>query len=181
MEVEFQMNRADYFEFYKIYFKNLFQKRIPLVSFLLFFFITGVCNGHFSWLNCALATIGYVVLVAVGTYFIPLLIARIRINRLLSKEKAYTEKTRFVVTEEGLRSETENLSFLRKWESIKSADSNKKFIYIRLIDKKILIIPKRYFHSDVETINFLGLIKSYNKKINWNYKTNMVPARKPPL
>jgi len=162
MEVEFQATNKDYIDFYKLFFEDQFRKKSSRIFIFLIVIVFIECIYDFNLLRCLLVTAGYIILVGL-LYYIPYIRAKIKITRLLAKDEAYTSKGKLIITDEGLASEREDKSNLRNWQSIKFAYSNSKFICITLVDKKIIIIPKRFFTSEIEAINFLGLAQA---KIN---------------
>ena len=178
MEIEFQISKEEHIDFYKLRLIELFQKRIVVISVFSFFVLWSLCSDHFTWTKCVLTIIVYIILVAATVYYVPLWIATVKFNKLISKHTILIEKKKYSITDEGLKGEGENYSVIKNWESIKSLGSNKRFIYIISIDKKVLVIPKRAFPTEVEAINFLGLIQSRNQKNTLTY-TGFAPVQKP--
>jgi len=179
MEVEYEITKTIYNEFYKISIKEKIQKRIVLISILFFFVVSVICSDHLTLLRCILTVIGYFIFIATLSYYLPLWIIMQKLNKLLLKGKLFLGKSKITITDEGLMND-DNPHSVRIWESIKAANSNEKFIYVTLIDKKILIIPKKYFANELEAINFLGLIQTKNKKQGVPYQTSYIPEKNPP-
>lgn len=179
MEIEFQNTKQDYIDFYKLQLKNALFKKLWVFVLCAFFIVGSIYNEHLGSLKFVLNIIVYGIALVCIIYFLPLLIVVLRINRLISKEGAYINKRKFIITDEGLKSEGATHTSLRNWDSIDSAGANERFIFIKLADKKNLIIPKYVFISDVEATNFLRLIQKYSRKINLNFDINYTPVEKP--
>jgi hypothetical protein len=160
MQIEIQNTKQDYIDFYKAYLKTRFQKGIIITCILLFFVISAFYGDHFSWSRVVFSIIGYGIFIAILSYYLPLFIYVIKLNKLIAHENGYLQKRIYTITDDGLRSEGENNYSLRNWESIKSAEYGNKFIHIKTADKRSLIIPERFFTSQVDAVNFLGSIQS---------------------
>jgi hypothetical protein len=181
MEIEFQNSKEDYIEFYKLQLKNSIQKKLAFLVIISFLIIGEIVGKNFEWRTSIVEIIAYSVFLACVVYLIPVFIITIRINNLLAKDNAYLEKRKFIITDEGLISEKQNHTILRNWETIASVDSNEKFIYLKLVDKKTLIIPKRFFLSDTQAINFIGQIRNKINKTYWEHtSTDDHYIEKPP-
>lgn len=160
MEIEYQLSKKDYLDATRLYLKYLLQKRpwvFILFSLLFIFALTGQTKEWWRFLSAIIIS---PILAFVLLYLIPLFISVIRLNSALKKDESGLEKKRLTVTDEGLLIESENRTQLWKWESIVSAQSNDKFIFLVLADKKYLPFPKRAFPSESDAINFLGLIQN---------------------
>jgi len=160
MEIEYQLSKKDYFIAGKLYLRDLLQKRPWGFILLVVFFIIALSGNTKELWRFLFSIIVSPVIVFVILYLIPLLISLIRLNKAFAKDKSGLEKKRLAITDEGLLIESESKTQIRKWESIVSAQSTGKFIYLILADKKYIPIPKSAFPSESEAINFLGLIQS---------------------
>lgn len=180
MRVELQNTKQDYIESFKIQLRNNFQRRIVALTILLFCVVAVVCGDHFTWIKCILAIVAYAIFVLAVMYFIPLCKATNNLRKLILKEGGFIGKRQIVITDEGLLSEGQDYSLLRNWQSIKAIDINQKYIYIGLIDKTYLIIPKRFFPTDIEAANFMALISSKTQLTNKFYTLSKTSTPKPP-
>lgn len=166
MEIEFQNSRQDYTNFFKAYLRDDMKKK-RVVLFILFFLFVVILNSNgFNWVNLLTTALLCTILIAVAYYFIPLLIQIVRLNKLIAKESGYLEKKKYIITEDGLTSKDSSTETTRNWPSIKSAAINKAGVYIKLIDRKFLLIGKSNFHSDVDAFNFLALLQQHISKAN---------------
>ncbi len=174
MELEFQLSKKDYVEASKFYLKDMLQKRSWVFILLIIILIIRLSGETFIWWRFLIALIISLAIVIVIFYFIPLFIVFIRLNKALAKDKSGLEKKRLTVTDEGLLIESESKSQVRKWESIVSAQSNDKFIYLILADKKMVGFPQRTFSNESEAINCLGLIQSQIIRIRGSSNVHII-------
>jgi len=159
MEVEFQNNREDLIDFYKIQLVDIF-KRSYLSIIICLGVITVICLGNpFKWALFLISISAYSFIIA-SFYLIMFCKGLRRLNKEMSDEKAYSEKRKVIIDEYGLTTIGSEKNITRNWDSIVSINSNKRFIYIRLIDKKVLVLAKKWFSSDIEMANFMGAIRS---------------------
>jgi len=159
MEVEFQNSKEDFIDFYKIQLVDTF-KRSYLSIIIFLGVIIVICLGTpFKWALCLISILAYSFIIA-SFYLIMLWKVVRRLNKEISDEKAYSEKRKVIIDEYGLTTIGSEKNITRNWDSIVSINSNKKFIYIRLIDKKVLVLAKKWFSSDIEMANFMGAISS---------------------
>lgn len=175
MNIEFQNTENDYKNFYKLHFKNELRKKIILVIFLPLFigFACSDSQGQtFEWARFFLALVVSVLLMLLIFYYIPYWFYWNKIKKLIVKNTACLKKKRLTIIEEGLQIETASDSSILNWESIISCKSNEFFIYLLLADKKIYLIPKRAFASNIDAINFLGIIQSRMMKIRESIETS---------
>lgn len=160
MGIEYQLSKKDYIKFSKLYMRDVLQKRRIVFILLIIFFIFALSGDTFVWWRFLLALIISPFFVLSLSYFIPFLISLIRINKAFSKGVIGSEEKKLNIIEKGLLIESEFKTTLRTWESIVSIQSNDKFLYLILADKKAVPIPKSAFESESEVVNFLGLIQS---------------------
>ena len=180
MEIEYQYTKEDFIEFYKIYYLSSSRKRIWAVLCLTFFAIAYFGKEPFELKRFLVGTTVSVTVILAAYYFIPLLISLIRLNKALAKEKSFSEKRKLTVVEEGLLVESENGVTTRNWESIVSTGAVGEFIFLTLVDKRMLIFRKSYFQSDAEATNFLGLVQSKISQISRPFKYPLPNTNKKP-
>ncbi|MDB5005050.1 MAG: hypothetical protein JWQ34_3275 [Mucilaginibacter sp.] len=160
MEVEFQITKEDYIDFYKTQLKENFQKRIPLVAVILFFATSALYKDHFDWVKTIIVVVSYSLLLLVLFYLLPLFIFNNKLRKLIATDPGYSEPKKWIIEEDGLRSEGVLTTAVRNWESFAKAKVNRKYISLTLIDKRFLMVPKSSFASDTEATNFFGLIQA---------------------
>lgn len=186
MEVEFQVSKEDYIDYYKTHLKENFQKRIPIVAVLLFFVIASPNAEHFDLEKTVLFLLGYGLLLSTLFYFLPFLLFNNQLKKLIAADPGYSELRKWTIQEEGLKSEGTSSTSIRNWESLIKAQANKKYISITLVDKRFLMVPKSSFTSDAEATNFLGLIQTKIFKaqglsnLTFNKSTGFYKKEKPP-
>lgn len=160
MEVEFQVSKEDYVDFFKTQLKENFQKRIPLVAVILFFAVGSVSTSNFDLLTIVIVIIGYTILLSLLFYFLPFLIFSKQLKKLIATDPGYSERRKWTIQDDGLKSEGESTTSIRNWESIIKVNANRKYISLTLVDKRFMMVPKSSFGSDTEATNFLGLIQN---------------------
>lgn len=160
MEIEFQTSKEDYITFCKTQLKERLQKLIPIIVIALFFCVAAVSNKNSNLFIIALAVIGYFLLTYFLFYFIPLFVFKRKLSALMQKEPGYSEKKKWIIEKDGIRSESPSTNFLRKWESFALIKSNDEYISLILADNRFLLLPISSFASDAEVTNFLGTIQS---------------------
>jgi hypothetical protein len=145
MEIEFQTTKNDYRSFYKYYYRNKLQKNI--ISVILIALVVGyVFTGQpFQFSKFIYGTIISTFLIIGIVFLAPYLISLNSVYRLLLKNAKYLEKKKLTITDSGLYFETTMENGNWKWECIVEFDSNIKFIYLFLADKKLCLIPKSAF------------------------------------
>jgi len=171
MEIEFQHTKKDYTDYYRNHFKNFFQKRIVfvVVAPLLIGFTFG--EHPFVWWNFFFFFFSALLILLGLVFYIPYLNVIRRLNKEILEEKGALEKKRIITTEDGLIIESESKTTIWKWENIHSYNSNKHSIIVILADKKIFLLPKRYFQSDNDVLDFMGVIQNGIIKVRGGLKT----------
>jgi hypothetical protein len=160
MELDYQTTKKDCIDFNKLYCRENLQKRLWAVFVIIV--AAGMIFGSkpFQLPGFLIGTSLTAAVVFGFYYFIPLYRANLALNKVLSKERPGFEKTKLTIIDEGLLIESENKTTTWNWESIASVHSNDLFVYIFLADKRYMLFPKRYFPSENDVTNFMGLIQS---------------------
>ena len=180
MEIEFQLSKKAYFESAKLHLQNSLQKRSWIFILLIIFAFFPLSGDTFIWWRFLTALVAAPMIVLLVFYGIPLIILLFRVNKALQKDSSGLEEKRITITEEGLSIASASKTTVRKWESIVSAYSNEKFIYIALADKRYVPFPKSSFVSDNEAVNFLGTIQSRIFQFRGVNSVTMYPGTKKP-
>lgn len=159
MEIEFQTTKTDYKSFYRYYYRNKLQKNI--VSVILIALVIGyVFTGQpFQFSKFIYGTIISTFLLTGIVFLAPYLISLNSVYKLVSKNSKYLEKKKLTIADGGLYFEAKTENGTWKWESIVEFDSNIKFIYFFLADKKLCLIPKSAFLSDNEATEFIRVFQ----------------------
>jgi hypothetical protein len=159
MEIEFQNTKTDYVSYNKAYFITQLKKRIArliIVSLLIAFIIGGQPFKVPTFLIIFFITFAVLFLIL----YIPYLIDVKKFNKLISKNNGYLEKTKLTTTETGIILQSIRKTTELNWQSINSVSSIGKYIQIELADKKMLLVPKHFFTSENEVVNFLGIVQT---------------------
>lgn len=160
MTLEYQCSIEDYKNFVKDYFKTRFKKTIILIIIIAYLIGDASAGTPFNWIKfiCLTALSGFLLMVIM--FVIPYFISLRRINKQISQNPQSLEKRKLTITEEGLMFEYPEETLLRKWESFLFAKSGNDFLEIKLVDKTVLLIPKKAFASHADLTNFLGLVQN---------------------
>ncbi len=177
MEVESQDSVSIYIDFYKSQLKTRLTKLIPLWVILSFFLLSDTFD-KFTWGKLGTLTFVIILFVAI-VYYLPLLIFSIKLNKRFANDKVLLRKRKLIIKDEGLEQVRGEQILLRNWNTIRSANTNVRYIYIKLIDKKTILIPKKDFPTDADAINFLGEVQSHIRKTNPNYFPELAGISKP--
>jgi len=164
MQIEFQNKPKDYIDFFRYrLLKKLKKEILPIIIFSI---IVGIAAGGGSWLNWNRLIAVLLIpttwsIIYLFRYFAP-------INAVKSADigGSYTGYKTISTTEEGLtlnHKETKIVTEI-KWKDLFSFIVVGKMIYLELVTKKVIIIPKDCFVSDEELARFLNLVKSHDIK-----------------
>jgi hypothetical protein len=177
MEIESQNSKQDYINFYKAYLRDYLKKKRIVLVIIFLVFVAFLNSNGFSWTNLLISMLLSALLIAAAYYFIPLLIRIVLLNRLIAKESGYLERRKYIITDDGLISKDSSTETKRNWESIPFASINDAGVYIKLIDRKFLLIGKNNFQSDADALNFLGLLQQHISKAN-SYQNFLIKGSK---
>jgi Type II secretion system (T2SS), protein G len=93
-------------------------------------------------------------------FWLPYIITIIKLNRSIAKDPLYLEKHKLSTTETGITIESASKTSHRTWPNIHSFGAEGKIINITLADKRVYLLPKRFFASDDQVLDFLGIIQA---------------------
>lgn len=160
MEIEYQNTKADYLNFCKAYFATRLKKGI--IGLIILALLIAFNAGGQSFKGQTFFIVFFVTLAALFliVYFIPYLIATLKLNKTISKEGIYLEKRKLSTTETGIIIQSLTKTTEWDWQSINSFTSNDNYIEIQLADKKAFLFPKRFFASENDVVNFLGIVQT---------------------
>ena len=170
MELAFQLSRKDFIDFYKSLFRDSLKKKIGFILLFAFLVAMGFTAEKNMPLTFAIIFLGTVLAGISIFYFIPLFNTVRRINQLPGLPGSEWFLEYFLYTaESGMiihKSRTEQIDKIEiKWSYIDSFHSNEIWIWIKLVDKSIFLIPKRFFSSPEEIMDFLGLMNTEMRRL----------------
>ena len=82
---------------------------------------------------------------------------------MVSNDQPYLSKIKYTITEDGLKSKILNIESIISWRSVTGMGTIEGFIFLKLPNSKLLIIPTNPFASSDEAANFLQQIQAYTK------------------
>lgn len=179
MKNEFENTPKDLKRFYKQYLlKEASLKIIVIVPAPI---VLVLSHNHYqmdSW-KLILEVMGWIVFFSLLIYFVPLWISyrKIIIRR---KNGEYFGMKKMFVSDDGVLFQYEDKSNLCQWNSIVKSGFVKDFIFLKLIENRLIIIPKSIFTDVLEINNFLGDVNSriYGNPANVQYQKK---KRKAPI
>lgn len=175
MQIEFQSSQEDYNIFLKrFYFEKDFGKRLfLLVIFSLLIGNTRQPGQSFDLSKFATKTlIAAIAIFCIGA-LIPLLISTIRLKNFL-RTQPITERKLLTLQEDGITVTSLSGNLFWRWETLKSAEMINGYLFVKLFGNKFYLIPLRFFSSENEAINFLGVLKSNIFKVRGQSKERKV-------
>ena len=183
MDIEYQNTKADYLKFYKSHFADQLKKRITgfIILPLLFAYIAG--GQPFKWQTFFIVFFVTITLLLLIGFILPYLISILKFNKLISKNNIYLEARKLSTSEAGIVIQSISKTTEWNWQSINSFSSNENYIQIHLVDKNTFLLPKRFFASENDVVNFLGIVQTgINKTSVVLHKTSprLVKPNKPP-
>jgi hypothetical protein len=160
MEFEFEFSKKDFVNFYKHYLKDGIRRRAGAIILLSLFFMVCQAWSHSGWQLFLVFLFVYTLVIFGLIYYLPLFVIIIRLKSLIAKKPSYFEHKKLTVLDQGLKIESASKTDIFNWESMKDANINSEFIYIVLINKKIIPVPKYCFKSEAEATNCIGMIQT---------------------
>jgi hypothetical protein len=160
MEIRYQYSKKDFIDFYKVYFKSHSRKKSWFIILVLICAATAFGKKPFDFQTFALGMLGTILFLVSIFYFIPLLRASRRLDKSISEDKSFFEHKKLTIVDDGLLIESETNTKLWVWESFTSAYLIGEYLFLLLADKRMILLPKRFFSSENELTNFLGLVQS---------------------
>lgn len=171
MEVEFRTTSDDYLAFYQyFYFRRKRGRRIFFVialSLAATIFMEAGDRHIFIW-----STLLIFVVTAVIVFVLSFVLPYIRVVRKIRKMMAIPgqmDPVKIILIADGLtvRREGEAAAVgAWRWESVKYVDSTDRFVFIMLLQWKVFVIPREFFHADDEVGNFIGIIRNGVEKVS---------------
>jgi len=160
MDIEYQNTKADYVKFYKSYFGDQLKKRIKgfIILPLLFAYIAS--GQPFKWVTFFIVFFVTITLLFLIGFILPYLISILKLNKAISKNHIYLEARKLSTSETGIVIQSISKTTVWNWQSINSFSSSENYIQIQLVDKKKFLLPKRFFASENDVVNFLGIVQA---------------------
>ncbi|MDB5146657.1 MAG: hypothetical protein JWQ57_677 [Mucilaginibacter sp.] len=182
MQIEYQTSKRDYFDFLIIQIKEFFRKSAVFITLGSLYIGIVIAGTPFNWLTFISSSITFLVVIVLTFFFISYLKLWYALNRSTKTPTSYTDNKILETTEEGLTItyNSTNVNISLKWQQIVSVHSTQKLIYLKLSDKTIFFIPKRYFSVETE-IQFLEILENRFSKTEFWFKNELLAQKnKPP-
>lgn len=160
MEIEYQNTKADYLNSCKAHFAARLKKGIVLFILLSLLVAANAVGQSFKGQTFFIVFFVALAALLLIVFFIPYLIATIQLNKSISKDGVYLQRNKLSTTETGLIFQSITKTAELDWQSINSIGSSDNYIEIQLADKIALLIPKRFFASEIDVVNFTGIVQT---------------------
>jgi hypothetical protein len=166
MHVELQNSQEDFNNFFKNYFfKRDLAKRLLLLIILSLAFGNGRENRQpFIITNFIFRTITAALVLSIVFFIAPYLITLLKFKKSI-KTKPLTQLQKITLNSDGVGIITENENTFWKWETLNKANIIDEYLFFTLFTNKLYLIPLRFFSSNNDAINFLGVIKNNISKV----------------
>ncbi|MEP6466480.1 MAG: hypothetical protein ABJB05_09240 [Parafilimonas sp.] len=160
MHIKFENSRKD-FDFLKSYYlkKDLYKRLLVLIALSLFVAISKDVDQPFILFNFILKFIIAAIVFLFVFSLIPYLISKIKFQKDF-KTKSLNELQTINLKEDGIDINTKEEKLFWRWETLNKADIIDEYLFFTLFTNKIYIIPLKFFSSNNEAINFLGIIRN---------------------
>lgn len=177
MKNEFENTANDYKKFYRQYLWKLILSRIVIMLAVSFLLSYSYFNAQYSYWVIVLVAFGVFGSLISVSYFLPLLILLQKIKTRKAKGEINGVK-KMLLTDEGILFYSEDQNELCQWNSMVESGIVRDFVFLKLLSKKVVVIPKYIFENELELSNFLGDV---NAKISLNYKSGKGIQKKTPV
>ena len=159
MEIEIQNTKADYIRFFNLnYFKRNREKLFIMTPILLVCAYNASLGQHHSlnWVEFALI----VIIILSLLYLLPFLIYYIRLNYAVFKTPSAFEFKTIILLADKITIDSASKKVVLEWKNINSISKITDYTYLKLIDKKFILIPNRFFLSTGDAEVFYENLKS---------------------
>lgn len=186
MEVEFRTTIGDYVAFYQYFF---FRRKLGLRVLFVVLFSLLVANSaregrsDLSW-GSLLTFVVTAMLIILLAFVVPY-IRTIQKTRKLLPLSGLLDPLKMVLTADGLTVSSEGAAGAVtavgswRWESVKFVDSTDRFVFIMLVNWKVFLIPRQYFHAENEVDNFIGIVRNGMARVRGtSQESNQAKARR---
>jgi hypothetical protein len=164
VEIEVQNTRADYISFYKYYFfKRKIGIKVFCVLYVSFAGLTRYSNGAVNWHDTCLRAPLLFILSFSFFFLLPYLTTLWKFRKRALDDSSLLATKKVTLSDNGFSIVSESENNFWKYETIKVVEMNQSYIFIVLINAKVYLIPLRYFSSESEAVNFLGVIDKKTK------------------
>lgn len=171
--MEIENTKSDFLNFYKLFYLDRVKKLsfgiLPLI--LVVSYNMYVRNYEIS--NFILAFIILLLFFFILLFCLPFGISIFRFNKTISKNPIFFEKKRVITSSEGVAIDSKSNNFFLKWGDISKIEKTGNFLYLVYCEKKLLLIPDRFFHSKKDADLFY---KNINEKLGT--KNNSTASKK---
>lgn len=170
MEVEILVTKEDYKDFFKYYyFKKSLLFNMFVAAIIAAVFIGGAnfeVKAEPQQLGNLLKELLAGVIIFALITFLPYLISLI----ILLRGKIPLGRKKFIISDTGVQIVTKTEHSILKWESIKTAGFNERFIYVMLYSPKVYILPATFFKSENEISSFVDIIQNNAARVRGRSK-----------
>ena len=175
MEIEFQNSQQDFNHFLKSYYlkKDLYKRLLVLIALSLLVAISKDTNQPFILFNFVFKFFIAAIILLLVFSLIPYAISKLKFQKAL-KTKPLTELQTIKLNENGIDVITKNENLFWRWETLNKADIVDEYLFFTLFTNEIYIIPLKFFASNNEAVNFLGVIKNSILKVKGKSKERKI-------
>lgn len=143
--MEFKNTKDDFLNFYKIFYLNKIKRLslgiLPLILIVSYnIYVSQFLIWHFILAFVILSVFFFLILFA-----LPFGISVIRFNKAISKNPHSGQKIFLQVSVDGINIDSESNNSFFKWSDISSIEKTEHLLYLITNNKKIILIPIRFF------------------------------------
>lgn len=168
MRIGVQLQKKDYLDFLKYYcFKRDLSKKISITIVLSF--VLGFSNWGSYTLNrqtYVLHVLIFELILVLITFLLPYIISILRFIRQYNNDQFFFDRKIFTAFENGIDIESKTKKEILRWENIKIVEKYDSTIFIISFNKKLFLLPKRFFLSEKEIEIFLETIQHQVSKFS---------------
>ena len=158
MQIEFQNSREDFNDFLKSYYlkKDLAKRLLVLIILSLVVAISKDSNQPFILLNFILKFFIAAIVLLLVFSLIPYAITKIKLQKAF-KTKSLTQFQTINLKDDGIDITAKSENLFWRWETLNKADIVDEYLFFTLFTRELYVIPLKFFRSNNEAINFLGV------------------------
>lgn len=159
MELQYRVEKSDHIVFCKVFIKETLKKRIGVILIFSVIFAVSL-DTKAQWWEFLVTFLASFLISLVIFYYFPLWVSIRRYNRARLVDSSITEDKTLTTTDNGIEIISDSKTINWNWDAINSVNSIDRFIYLKLADKRVYVLPKKYFSSDADALNFFGLVQN---------------------
>ena len=175
MQIEFQNSREDFNHFLKSYYlkKDLAKRLLVLVILSLLVAISRDSDQPFILLNFILKFFIAAIVLLLVFSLIPYAITKIKLQKAF-KTKSLTQFQTINLKDDGIDITAKSENLFWRWETLNKADIVDEYLFFTLFTRELYVIPLKFFRSNNEAINFLGVIRNNILKVKGESKPRKI-------